>query len=237
MARETPKGRGPADVTRTEAPALIAILDDHHLFSASLGAALQAEGYAVVAPALTGSSAAAATRELAVRPPLVALLDLDLGLSGKGEDLLPELVLLGIRVLIVSGTDDEPAIGRCLQAGAWGFVPKTAPFEKLLGAVHLAADGRPVVRDAERDRLLRVWRQRRDAEAGALAPFTALSRREAAVLVMLQQGRSVGLIAQESYVSEATVRSQVRAILTKLGVRSQLQAVALANQVGWSPVD
>jgi two-component system, NarL family, nitrate/nitrite response regulator NarL len=57
--------------------------------------------------------------------------------------------------------------------------------------------------------------------------------REAEVLRGLIEGRSVDELAQEAFVSIATVRSQVRAILRKLGVTSQLAAVGLARRAGW----
>lgn len=211
----------------------VAIIEDHHLLSAAVAAALRADGYSVTVPDLTDSEAV--TAALDKERPAVALLDLDLGAFGSGEQLLPALVELGTRVLVVSATTDEADIGRCLHAGAWGWVPKSAPFDDLLGAILAAATGRPVLDPAERDRLLRAWRERRRAAEDELAPFEKLSRREAAVLGMLQDGKSVERIAKESFVSEATVRTQVRAILSKLEVNSQLEAVARAARAGWQP--
>lgn len=209
----------------------VLILEDHQLLSASLAAALQAEGYPVVAPDLADRPGLLAyiTKER----PRVALLDLDLGSFGSGEELLPSLVESGCRVLIVSANTDAAVTGRCLEAGAWGWVPKSASFEQLLDSILLAASGRPVLTEADRDRLLRSWRERRQAVAETFEPFWRLTSREAAVLEMLQAGKSVDRIASESFVSEATVRTQVRAILTKLGVNSQLEAVAKAARAGW----
>ncbi len=65
--------------------------------------------------------------------------------------------------------------------------------------------------------------------------FDHLSRREQEVLWALMHGVSAREIAKQSYVSLPTVRSQIRAVLCKLGVSSQLAAVALAYQRGWSP--
>jgi DNA-binding NarL/FixJ family response regulator len=67
-----------------------------------------------------------------------------------------------------------------------------------------------------------------------LTPFDRLSEREAEVLRALAQGLTVAGIARRSVVSEATVRAQVRSILTKLDVRSQLEAVVAAQRSGWS---
>jgi len=77
-------------------------------------------------------------------------------------------------------------------------------------------------------------REHREQERERLAPFTRLTSREADVLHDLMQGLSADDIAATRYVSIATVRSHIRAILQKLHVNSQLAAVALAVQSGWS---
>ncbi len=68
-----------------------------------------------------------------------------------------------------------------------------------------------------------------------LAPFAALTRREEAVLSLLIDGVQAADIAARSYVSLPTVRAQIHSILTKLGVRSQLQAVSMAVKASWAP--
>lgn len=208
----------------------VVIIEDHHLLAASLAAALRAEGCEVEVPPL-GDALPVRLRALA---PDVGLLDLDLGAHGSGEAFLPALVASGCRVLIVSATTDEAIVGGCLARGAVGWIRKTESLDRLLAAVLAVAAGNVVLSDAERARLLRVWREHRDAESVLLAPFLRLSPRERAVLGLLMQGRSVDRIAEASYVSSDTVRTQVRAILTKLGVNSQLEAVAMATRVGWS---
>lgn len=211
----------------------IAILDDHELISASLKVALEADGYPVTVPPLTtlGEVEAALTRN----PPEVALLDLDLGDFGRGEDLLPALIACGSRVIIVSGSADYSAAGRCLSAGVRGWVPKTAPFDDLLLAISKEANGEACLSEVQRERLIEAWRMREKNVADSHAPFERLTRREASVLGMLMDGKPVEQIAARSYVSVTTVRTQVRAILTKLGVNSQLEAVAMANRADWVP--
>lgn len=210
----------------------VAILEDHRLLAAVLGAALAAEGHEVSVPEL--SDLASVVAGVATNRPEIALLDLDLGDFGSGETLLPSLVSSGARVIVVTASTDGAVIGGYLHAGADGWVPKSAPFETLIGAIRRAAAGQPLLDAPERDRLLGLWRQRRLADAAARAPFQRLSRRESVVLAALLDGRSVERIARESFVSEATVRTQVRAILTKLGVNSQLEAVAMAVRAGWT---
>jgi DNA-binding NarL/FixJ family response regulator len=90
-----------------------------------------------------------------------------------------------------------------------------------------------VLHPAERDRLLVRLRSYRAGRRRDLAPFETLTPREQQVLRALSVGLTVPRIAERWVVSEATVRSQVHAVLRKLDVRSQLEAVAAATRVGW----
>lgn len=212
--------------------ATVAIVDDHLLLSEVMRAALLSEGFSVVVPHLDDMDSVKA--ELQLARPAVTLLDLDLGPLGSGEELLPRYLDSGSCVILVTATKDEAVIGRCLEAGAWGWVPKDSPVEVLIGATIRAAAGMAVMGEGDRDRYLRAWRQQQADDEKRREPFDALTRRESEVLAMLCDGKPVERIASESFVSEATVRSQVRAILTKLGVNSQLEAVAKATRAGWS---
>lgn len=210
----------------------VAIVDDHQLLTASLAAALRAEGHEPLVPELKSLPELASFFDEA--RPDVTLLDLDLGSIGDGKEVLPWAVAAGSNVVVVSGITDESEIGACLELGACGWVAKSASYDELLSSVLAAATGGVIVPEQERDRLLRLARERRETSAAALAPFERLSPRESAVLGMLMEGLSVERIATRSFVSEATVRTQVRGVLIKLGVRSQLEAVTLASRVGWS---
>ena len=84
-----------------------------------------------------------------------------------------------------------------------------------------------------RDSLLAAHRGRKAQDHDRLAMLGRLSGQERRVLEALADGQSVGRIAADFVVSEATVRTQVRSILTKLGVKSQLQAVAIAGRHAW----
>lgn len=220
-------------MTLAESSTTVAVVDDHYLFGNVLAAALSARGTEVLQPRLT------TIEELRDRlldaAPVVALLDRDLGPVGSGEDLISPLAAAGTAVIVVSGSLDETTAGRCLAYGAAACLSKTEPFETVLGAVLAAAAGEPVLTSAERERLVAAWRRSQADDADAAAPFARLSPREASVLGQLMDGRPVRSIADEACVSEGTVRTQVRAILQKLDVNSQLEAVALATRIGWRP--
>ena len=209
----------------------IVIIEDHRLLAETVGLALEVEGHDVVVAdlkdedTLLESAAADATT--------LVLLDLDLGPLGDGTNLIKGLVAGGASVLIVSGVRDRPRIAATLEAGAIGFVAKDTPFDDLLETIKKAADGRPVIDPNDRFQLLAELRSHRHDEGRRNAPFEALTQRERQVLAALTEGKSVESIASEWVVSTATVRTQVRGILTKLDVNSQLAAVAKARAAGW----
>jgi two-component system, NarL family, nitrate/nitrite response regulator NarL len=211
----------------------LAIVDDHRLFSAALAVALQAQGVEVAEPSFT--TLVEIQRQLADMQPDVVLVDRDLGDLGSGEELIAPMADGGTAVAIVSATLDDVVVGRCLALGAVTCIPKTAPFETVLTTVLSIAAGKPVLARSERERFVSCWHQWQAATSRLDAPFARLTPREAQVLGKLMDGRSVRAIAADVYVSEATVRSQVRAILVKLGVNSQLEAVALATRANWQP--
>ena len=88
-----------------------------------------------------------------------------------------------------------------------------------------------------RKELLELFRTHRLDRDNRFMPFESLSRRENEVLCLLMEGHSVAKIAESSFVSVGTVRTQVKAILRKLGVNSQAAAVALAYRSGWAAAD
>ncbi|MGA9747813.1 MAG: response regulator transcription factor, partial [Nocardioides sp.] len=194
--------------------------------------ALRAEG--VDAQIADLSSREALTEAVKAAPPDLVLLDLDLGGEiGDGSTLVRPFSLAGARVLLVSATRRRSQVGAAIEQGAVGHVPKTVPFEDLLATVLAAARGESVMSAEERHAFLQELYGQREREAAAQVPFERLTSREQQVLRELGNGKAVGAIAEEWFVSEATVRTQVRGVLTKLGVGSQLEAVALAVRVGW----
>lgn len=210
----------------------VVIVEDHALLAESLGLALRAEGLTVEVARLDGRERLLA--QVTAGPAALVLLDLDLGrLLGDGTGLVAPLVAAAGTVLVVSGITDRYRLAAAVEAGAVGFVHKSEPFETLLDRVLATAAGQPVLAPDERDDLLTELRRYRSEQARLLIPLQRLSERERHVLVALGEGKSVETIARERFVSEATVRTQVRAVLTKLDVNSQLAAVAKARTAGW----
>lgn len=221
--------------TRTVArsrPLRVLIVDDQRLLADALGLALRLEG---LEPSLAPLDDRGALIDLvAADPPDLVLLDLDLrGAIGDGALLIRPFLVAGAAVLVVSGTTDPIWRAAAIEQGACAAIEKDVPFEDLLTLVLAAARGEAVLPPAERMRMLSILREHRASRRRDLAPYERLTPREQQVLRALRHGMTVPRIAEEWVVSEATVRSQVHAVLSKLSVRSQLEAVADASRVGW----
>ena len=214
----------------------VLVVDDHPLVVTGLGLALRARGWTVqTADGPDVEAVVALAREF--RPDCV-LLDLHLGEPlGSGVDLIDPLRDTGAPVVMLTAETDPFLLASCVEAGAEGWIGKDAFLDRVVAAVEDVLAGRSLLGCAAREALLDDLRVRRDSLTRALSPFERLTPRERRVLSGLAEGLSADEIATTHYVSIATVRSQVRAILQKLGVRSQLAAVAAVNRAGWKPDD
>jgi len=215
----------------------VAVLDDHRLLAESLEIALSIHGYDVRRIPVPDSPSAPSALITAVRRirPRVLLLDLDLGGFGDSLPLLTPLARAGVRVVVLADSDDRARWGAALAAGARTVVPKSRALGEVISVVRRVNDGVPVL-DAEDRADWLAARETRLATHGADEDRLArLSPRESAVLGLLMQGKSVRDIAAGSVVSEATVRTQVKSILAKLDVTSQLAAVSVAYRSMWQP--
>lgn len=208
----------------------VLLVEDHALLAQSLRLALLAEGFDTRVVDPMQPDLAARLLELT---PATVLLDLDLGAFGPADALIAPLTAHEARVVVLTGETDRARWGECLLAGALAVLAKSQPLEILIEAVRAVRAGRPVMDERDRIASLRASAHRRAADAARLAPFARLTPREAQVLTAVVAGESVAAIATRSQVSVTTVRTQIRAILAKLGVGSQLQAVALARRAGW----
>jgi DNA-binding NarL/FixJ family response regulator len=209
----------------------VLIVDDHELVGTSLALSLRSQGL----PAHHCDARGGAPGVLAVaaqHPPGLVLLDLDLGRDDAGRRvdgvwLVAPLRVAGWQVVILSGSADHAGIGAGLAEGASAWVPKNAPFPALLAAVRDALAGRPVMPQARREQFIALHRRRAEEQNALRGRLDRLTPREREVLVRLADGQRAQAVADHFVVSLATVRTQIRAVLTKLEVGSQLEAVAL----------
>jgi two-component system nitrate/nitrite response regulator NarL len=216
----------------------VVIIEDHALFAESLELALSLEGYDVrrsPQPA-AGSSVNAMVAAVVRMRPRIVLLDLDLGFYGDGARIIAPLAAAGIQVVVVTGSADRPRWGECLRNGARKVHMKTQPLNDILATVRRINQGFPVIDRAERDTLVQLWCEQRHERQQMTARLELLTHREVEVLGQLMKGHTVREIAAHSVVSEATVRTQVKSILAKLEVSSQLAAVGMAHAAAWRPL-
>ncbi len=215
----------------------ILIIDDHVLFAESLELALSLEGYDVRSLPLPDIGGSMATlRSLAMRAnPRTVLLDLDLGRFGDGMNLIAPLARTNANVVVLTASDDRGHWGGCMRQGARKVLSKSGALQDALATVRRLHQGLPVVSREELESLLDAWARDRTVLDGFRRRLDLLTPRERQVLGAMIEGHTVRAISKESVVSEATVRTQVKSILGKLEVSSQLAAVGLANQVRWRP--
>lgn len=208
------------------------IIEDHRLVAEGLAIGLGSEGYAVL---ISPGDPGIVRRDVLEFDPDVVLLDLGLGHHGSGLDLLPELVRPGRYVVVLTGETDPRILGESFDKGATAVLDKAIPFPSLIAELREVTEGGTAAAEKKR-RQLQMERRRLDTRAAQrLQPFEDLTPREEEVLGMLVDGRAAAEIAELSFVSLSTVRTQIRGILTKLGVSSQLAAVSMAVKSGWTP--
>lgn len=215
-----------AATDRRAEPASVLIVENHEMLAEALELALSARGYrCAVARLDAGRSVLQQAAEL--RPQLV-LLDLFLD-DADGLDFVAGLRATGAKVLVVTGCNDEGHVAAALALGASGWVSKAQPFEHLLDAAEATLRNHPLIPEADYRGLIERGKERLIVEQDARRRLAQLTARERQVLWALSEGESAGAIAETFFVSVGTVRTHIQGILGKLGVSSQLAAVAMAR--------
>ena len=137
------------------------------------------------------------------------------------------------RVLMLTTFDLDDYVYAALRAGASGFLLKDAPPEQLVQAVRVIAAGEALLAPSVTRLLIDEVSRRPPVDPATVAPGLAdLTERELEVLRLIARGRSNGEIAQHLFLGEATVKTHVGRVLTKLGLRDRVQAVVVAYESG-----
>ena len=137
------------------------------------------------------------------------------------------------RVLILTTFDLDDHVYAALRAGASGFLLKDAPAEQLIDAIGVIARGDALLAPSVTRLLIDEVARRPAMDPLVAAPGIAtLTERELAVMRLIARGLSNAEIADELYLGEATVKTHVGRILTKLGLRDRVQAVVIAYESG-----
>lgn len=210
----------------------IVIVDDHPLLAVGLRRELERSG-TMVEQLDPHVGAEQVVREVVGRRPDCAVVDLGLPFRGGGSALIAPLVEQGVRVVVLTGEGDRLLLGRSLLAGAEAVISKAEPLCDIVTTILQVTEGESV-RPGDRAALMADLHRMLDEQAKSDSLFDALSPREQQVLAGLMDGHSAASLAERHFVSMATVRAQIRSVLAKLEVGSQLEAVALAHRHRWS---
>ena len=227
-------GKGPPDPPVQTTRVLIA---GSNLFAGALARTLETHGIATV---YTAVSAQAIEKNLEWKPDLV-LIDLRPFNVKSGSTIVKSVHGSGRQVCVIDHARDGDRPSAWLQAGSAAVVSENEPFDQLFQTITRLTridtprrvKGTPVASTSDSPEARR--------RVPRLELFARLTEREQVVLSELMEGHCAEDIAKAAFVSISTVRSQIKAILLKLGVNSQLAAVAMARRAAWSletpPVD
>ena len=118
-----------------------------------------------------------------------------------------------------------------MRSGASGFLLKNAPPEELIAAVRVVADGNALLAPSVTRRIIEEFSHKRVA-VERKAELEQLTEREVEVLLLLARGMTNAEVADELFLGEATVKTHVSNVLTKLELRDRAQAVVFAYESG-----
>ncbi len=215
----------------TSQPIRVAMIDDQALFRSGLGLVIDSQpDLTVVGEAADGSEAVDLVRRTT---PDVVLMDVRMptvdGVTAT-RSLCAEFGDDGPKVLVLTTFDLDAAVADAIEAGASGFLLKDAQPEFLLGAIRSVAAGSQVVAASATKALFERVRAKRTSPPGA--EFDQLTTREREILLRAAEGLSNAEIASAEYLSEATVKTHMSRILTKLQLRDRVQVVVYCYEHG-----
>lgn len=199
----------------------VLLVDDHPVVRSGLRAVLEADNLSVVGEASTGEEAIVLAGHL---HPDVVLCDLRLGAGIDGIETTAALRALtpAPAVLILTTFDRDAEILGAIEAGAAGYVLKDVSPEAIIDGIRRAATGDMVLTPELATRVLK----------GMRSPLPRLTARELEVLRLIATGAGNKEIARVLFVTEATVKSHVSHIFTKLEVDSRSRAIHVARETG-----
>jgi DNA-binding NarL/FixJ family response regulator len=212
-------------------PVRVLIVDDDDLMRAGLKSVLATDdSVQVVGEIGDGRAAAPCTRE---RRPDIVLMDIRMpdldGIAATREVLeaSPD-----VKVVILTTFEEDDYIFGALNAGASGFLLKRTRPEELIAAIHTIAAGDSLLSPSVTRRVIDRMAGDPPVAVSSGRRLDALTPREREVLELLARGLSNGEIATSLFVEESTVKSHVKRVLMKLGLRDRVQAVIFAYESG-----
>jgi DNA-binding NarL/FixJ family response regulator len=208
----------------------VLLADDQALVRSGFRLILELADIEVVGEAEDGREAVALASSLR---PEVVLMDIRMPVM-DGIEATRRIVGAGLpsRVLVLTTFDLDQHVFDALQAGASGFLLKDVGRADLVSAVSTVAAGEALFAPSVVQRLVRHYVERPPASAVPRPDLAELTAREVEVLRLVGRGLSNAEIAAELVVSVPTVKTHVRHLLAKLGLRDRVQAVVTAHRAG-----
>jgi DNA-binding NarL/FixJ family response regulator len=212
----------------------VLLADDHVLVRQGIRQFLEDEGdMDVVAEANDGAEALGLIEQY---QPDVAVLDIRMPeVTGVEATRRIKAQFPQVRVLILTAYDDDPYVFALLQAGADGYVLKTASADELVRAVRTVHAGQSALSPEVASKV--IQQMTRGAPAGATGQVESLTERELDVLRLAARGMTNRAIGNNLGISHRTVQGHLANVYGKLGVNSRTEAVTEALRRGWIVVE
>ncbi len=209
----------------------VLLVDDHIVVRTGLELLLhEKNGISIVGVAADGDEAIQIAKELT---PDIVLMDLSMPKGKDGitatrilKEYLPET-----KILILTMHDSDEYLFRAIQAGASGYILKSAPHEELLNAIQSIYTGNAYLTPAATKRLMNEYLIKMQQE-GYTSSYEILSEREKEILVWIARGYSNKEIAEQLVISVKTVETHKSNLMDKIGLRSRPDIVRYALQKG-----
>lgn len=217
------------------APIRVLLTDDHAVVRQGTRQLLERESdIEVVGEAADGAEA---VRMVELLNPDVVVMDVRMpGMGGGEATKLIKQKFPHVEVLVMTGYEDDDFVFKLLEAGASGYLLKTAPIKALVKAIHEVAAGQSSLDPAIARKVLRQFSEgtpRRKQEEF----YEALTDREQEVLRLLAEGKTNKEIAEVLIISDRTVQTHLSNIFSKMGVSTRTEAVLEAIRRKWLTLD
>jgi DNA-binding NarL/FixJ family response regulator len=211
------------------------LADDHAVVRAGTRQLLERQpDFDIVGEASDGEEAVRLAHEL---QPDVVVMDVRMPrVSGVEATRRIKAECPDVRVLVLTAHDDDEYVFALLQAGANGYILKTAEFEELVRAIHTVAAGQSALAPEVTGKVVAQFTSGKslpDMLANTEDQYDGLTERELGILKLVGNGLSNKQIGKQLFISDRTVQAHLSNIFSKLGVSSRTEAVMHAVRKGW----